>query len=158
MYQNTGVKILAMAKVLAVLMMIISIVSGIATGLFTGGSEGFFIGLTVIAIGCLFAWLSNLVLAGFGELVANTHEMLNIMKSGSAGYNQMQHAPYYYPPSANAASYAAPMQPPTASYAPPKPRPSVKSNTTYNKGWVCKHCDSNNQAGVIQCKNCGNYK
>ena len=34
--------------------------------------------MIVAAIGCLIAWLSNLLLAGFGELVLNTHVLLAI--------------------------------------------------------------------------------
>ena len=84
MYNNSGQKIISMATILTVISVVVSIVIGI--GLWVGIAEladgvvGFFVGLIVAAIGCVIAWVLNLLLAGFGELVSDTHELLSIAK------------------------------------------------------------------------------
>jgi hypothetical protein len=84
---NSGPKIIAMANTLTIILVILSILSGIATGVAignTGDGIGFTVGLITTAIGCVLAWVSHLLLAGFGELVQNTHEILNIAKGQMA--------------------------------------------------------------------------
>ena len=81
MYNDTGKKILTMANVLTVISIILSLIIGIGAGVLVGGGIGFGIAIIIIAVGCVLAWVSNLVLAGFGELVSNTHEILKIAKT-----------------------------------------------------------------------------
>ena len=84
MYKNTGKKILAMAKTLVIISIIIAVILGVIVGVFLGSAvsdvAGFFAALFIIAIGCTVAWVSNLLLAGFGELVSNTLEILGVLK------------------------------------------------------------------------------
>ena len=86
---NTGRKILALARIVAIIMIVGAIIAGITTGIAIGGSLnngaiGFFAGLVTAVLGSLSAWLLNLLLTGFGELVSNSHELLDIAKKSYA--------------------------------------------------------------------------
>lgn len=65
MYDEIGGKIKTLAKVIAWVGIIVSVVVGIVT-ISTG------VGILVLVLGPLFSWLSTLVLYGFGQLVENT--------------------------------------------------------------------------------------
>lgn len=78
-YPEVGKKIKALAKVLLVLMMIPSVLLGIGIIVLFAQSKseqltvvGFIIGIGVIALGYFFAWLSNILLYAYGELVDKT--------------------------------------------------------------------------------------
>ena len=75
MYKNTGKKIKTLATVIAVLLMIIPVIGGIYA-LF----ENLLLGVAILIVGPFLAWLSGLLLAGFGELVENTHEQLALLR------------------------------------------------------------------------------
>jgi|GEM_PF-4963780 len=76
MYKNTGKKIKTLATVIAVLLMIIPVVLGIGSLL----QANILLGVAILIIGPFLAWLSGLLLAGFGELVENTHEQLALLR------------------------------------------------------------------------------
>jgi len=84
MYKNTGSKIIALANIIAVIGMIlavfIGIISAVIIGSEYGGGFGFLALLSISGIGCGMAWLSSLLLAGLGELISNTSEMLSVAK------------------------------------------------------------------------------
>lgn len=65
MYDEVGGKIKTLAKVIAWVGIIASVVVGIVT-ISTG------VGILVLILGPLFSWLSTLVLYGFGQLIENT--------------------------------------------------------------------------------------
>lgn len=67
MYENVGSKIQTVAKVFCVLIAFASIIAGFAMWVTTG--NGVFSLLMIF--GPLFAWLSSLVMYGFGELIEN---------------------------------------------------------------------------------------
>ena len=81
MYQKTGQSIKRVAEIFAYIGVIVSCIASVGAyrlvWALTGGSSyhngnyGFSIisAIVVLVVGILLAWLSNLVLAGFGELV-----------------------------------------------------------------------------------------
>ena len=74
MYNNSGAKVKGVATTITVLTIIFSVMLGLFVMI-----ESFLSGLLVIAFGCVGAWLSGLLLAAFGELVENSHKILQIM-------------------------------------------------------------------------------
>ena len=89
MYKNTGSKIIAMANGLTTALFVISIIFGVMIGQLIGtvmysSGAGFFAGFIFSGIGVVLAWISNLLLAGFGELMSNTHELLLIVRKASS--------------------------------------------------------------------------
>ena len=81
MYKNTGKKIVAMANIFAGIMFIGSIIAGVAVWDAAGDDiAGIYYGIGTAVIGFVIAWVSNLLLAGFGELILNSHESLAIAK------------------------------------------------------------------------------
>lgn len=85
MYNNPGGKIKALAKVVATIGILLSILSGMlaigtagrvsfnlggSAGVITGGGAVY--GIVIIVVGSLISWLSTLALYGFGELVENS--------------------------------------------------------------------------------------
>jgi len=71
-----------MANVITIILIVCSVISGIGLGIIAGQESfiaGFVTFLIIAGIGSVFAWLLNLLLAGFGELVSNSHEILEIM-------------------------------------------------------------------------------
>jgi len=85
MYKNTGSKIVSAANIIAGISVFISLLVGIPIGifveLFSRPGIGFLVGVVVIAIGSLLAWVLNMVLAGIGELVLNTSRILVYVES-----------------------------------------------------------------------------
>ena|GEM_PF-3604072 len=140
MYENTGKKILSLARVLTILMMVLVILTGIIMGVSTrNGALGLGVAILVIGIGCLFAWLSNLLLAGFGELVSNSYELLQFVKNGGAGFAQK-------PP------------PPNHSSRTPVPPQQQPINSANPGEWVCAGCNAINQNKNSNCWDCGALK
>lgn len=66
MFNNSGSKLKTFAKVVTVILMITSVISGLVM-MFTGMDGGFLIGLLSIALGCLCAWLSGLSVYATGQ-------------------------------------------------------------------------------------------
>lgn len=78
MYRNTGAAIKVLATILAVLMMIGCVASGVYVIV---EAEEVGAGLIIIVVGCFVSWLSCLMMAAFGELVNNTHKILKLLKA-----------------------------------------------------------------------------
>lgn len=70
MYNNIGRKIKALAKVLAWIGIIASIVFGIAVTV--EESDVAYLGFLIMPLGALVSWASSFTLYGFGELVENS--------------------------------------------------------------------------------------
>ncbi|MBE5801628.1 MAG: hypothetical protein E7319_05000 [Clostridiales bacterium] len=67
MFNNAGHKVKTYAKVVSILMMILFVFAGLVL-MFSGQGTGVAIGgIFYIAIGCLVAWLSGLVLFAMGQ-------------------------------------------------------------------------------------------
>ena len=67
MYDNIGKKIKGLAKVLFIIEAIAAAIAGVA--LMVGDGRLFPIGLLVLLVGPLLAWVSSWLLYGFGELI-----------------------------------------------------------------------------------------
>ncbi|MBR3885592.1 MAG: hypothetical protein IKJ33_03910 [Clostridia bacterium] len=85
MFDNIGGKIKILAKVIAVLGIVFSIIIGIYY--MTMGKEYLVYGLTVAIVGSLVSWISSFFAYGFGELISNTDEMKRNLES-SDSYNK----------------------------------------------------------------------
>ena len=78
MYSNIGGKIKGLAIATFVFEAIASVITGIifaVVGLFDGEIVLFVLGLPIIFIGPVVAWISTWVLYGFGELISKTTEV-----------------------------------------------------------------------------------
>ncbi len=79
MYANVGGKIKGLAKVMAWVGIIASIILGISTMVMAGQSyyamPGILSGLVIMVLGSLGAWISSWVLYGFGEVVEKVSEI-----------------------------------------------------------------------------------
>ncbi|MCH4207262.1 MAG: hypothetical protein LKF79_02775 [Solobacterium sp.] len=71
LYNNIGSKICTLARVVAWIGIILSVI----VGLVTFATAGFFSGLMVIIIGALTSWISSMALYGFGHLILRTDEI-----------------------------------------------------------------------------------
>jgi Na+-transporting methylmalonyl-CoA/oxaloacetate decarboxylase gamma subunit len=84
MYNNIGAKIKVLAKVIAWVGIICSVITGI--GLIIDGNYLTVIGICVILVGTLFFWISSWFMYGFGELIAKAAEIAkNITTGASSG-------------------------------------------------------------------------
>lgn len=67
--KGTGKQIIALAMTIRVLLILIAVIAAGAAYAYTEEPIAFFL---VLIVGVFFAWLSTLVLCGFGELVNNS--------------------------------------------------------------------------------------
>ena len=70
MFDRIGSKIKGLASVITWIGIIVSCISGFA--LISGGDEQILIGIIVMIVGSLVAWISSFLLYGFGELIEKT--------------------------------------------------------------------------------------
>ena len=88
MYENIGKKIKTLATVMSVILIIGSVIGGIAVLVeCDGDGDGAVIGWLLMLLGPLFAWLSGFMLYGFGELVDKTCDIERILRTGAANVN-----------------------------------------------------------------------
>lgn len=73
MYDNIGGKLKGLATTICVIEVIAAVISGIA--LMASNEHLAVVGLLVMIIGSLFAWISSWLLYGFGELIEKTCEI-----------------------------------------------------------------------------------
>lgn len=91
MFTNIGKKIKALAKILALIGIVICCIGGlimIVAGIAIGSDEGVIFavaGLGTAALGSLFSWISSFILYGFGELVDNSAIIAGKNQAGSYG-------------------------------------------------------------------------
>jgi len=74
MYDNVGAKIKGLAKYVAWIFICISILIGFI--LVALGEDVAFVGVLVMVVGPVLAWLSSLGLYGFGQLIENTDKLV----------------------------------------------------------------------------------
>ena len=78
MYKNIGKKIKTLAKVLAWIGIVLTVILGIsAIMLDLGRTQATVIGACYLFLGPVFSWLGSLVLYGFGQLVDNSDRIAN---------------------------------------------------------------------------------
>ena len=89
MYNNIGGKIKMLAKILAVVGVVISLLGGIGAIIFGIYSQDSTIVLIMIIsgvafalIGALFAWIGSWLLYGYGEIIDKLTHMEKFMKGG----------------------------------------------------------------------------
>ncbi len=79
MFRNIGKKIKTLALVICWVQIVINVIGGIAAmvaiGRVVNPAAGFFLGLLIIALGVLIAWIGSFLLYGFGQLVDNSDRM-----------------------------------------------------------------------------------
>ena len=80
MFTNIGGKIKTTAAVCCWIVIIASVISGIAMMANDMVAEG----LIVIVVGALSGWISSFVLYGFGELIENSSIIANLMAKQDA--------------------------------------------------------------------------
>ena len=145
MYRNTGAAIKVLATILAVLMMIASVASGVYVIV---EAEEIVAGLIVIVVGCFASWLSCLMMAAFGELVNNTHKILKLLKT------MPQEKPVVVMPQPVPEHSAPAMQPEPVYAAPVKVEqaPGGDVNTNVN---TCPTCGTPRKGNSAFCAFCG---
>ena len=77
MYKDTGKKILGLANTICIIGIVISCIGGLVV--MASDEDMIIVGLLAAALGSLGSWLGSLLLAGFGELIANTAEIRNML-------------------------------------------------------------------------------
>jgi hypothetical protein len=81
MYNNIGRKIKTLAKVICICIAVVWIIIGFSLILNRYSSPFVrLMGLLIILIGPLFAWVNSFLLYGYGELIEQNKEMLNEIK------------------------------------------------------------------------------
>lgn len=79
MYSNIGGKIKVLAKIICIIGIIVSVISGlgiiIVSSISYNPGLSVFGGLLVIVLGILFSWLSTFFIYGFGELIEKVTEI-----------------------------------------------------------------------------------
>jgi hypothetical protein len=139
MYDNIGSKIKSLATVICVVLIILSIISGIAIMILSEGMV--LVGILVAGLGSLFAWVSTFFIYGFGELIENTSILVRESKKISSNTKQEK------------ASVESPLENKTpantnSSYRPSANNISTKTNTvsstakpqTALRFKYCPHC------------------
>ena len=87
MFDNIGAKIKGLAKTLTWLSVIGSIVLGIVYIAIISDSwydELWWVGLVIMAVGSLFAWISYWLLYGYGQLIENSDKLVLAQKNDEA--------------------------------------------------------------------------
>lgn len=113
MFDNIGGKIKALAMGITILGITASVIWGLTILL-----EGDFVGLVIMLGGSLAAWIGSFLIYGFGELIDNTRQLIDIGKSCKGS------------PNSDPAQGFAPV-------STPKMQPTSKQVA---HAWRCPHC------------------
>lgn len=92
MYDNIGSKIKTLAKVVFVIMAILSVILGIvvaATAVEDYNEEKAPLGLLIAGIGILLSWVGTFFLYGFGQLIENSDILVREAKKQSNGIQKI---------------------------------------------------------------------
>lgn len=125
MYDDIGDRIKTLAKVIAWIGIIVSVVVGIVT-ITTG------IGIIVLILGPLLSWLSTLVLYGLGQLIENTDILVQ------QNITQQTNWQYYNDPSLN-----------------PQPNPQYYNEKNYQPNNSYNERKADISSSAKYCINCG---
>lgn len=132
MYNNAGSKVKTLAKTIAIVLMVLSVLGGIGTMI----AGSFIAGLLAAALGCLGAWLSGLTLAAFGELVENSNKIVKALGADAPKGRPAAPAAYQQAPAGYQPRPAAPQQRPAAAQ-------------------VCRVCGAPRKSSSPFCGSCG---
>lgn len=75
-YSNIGLKL----KTLARIILGIGILISVAYGFVLSNLSGTLVGLLIIPVGVIVSWFGSMPMYGFGQLIQNTDELVNLMK------------------------------------------------------------------------------
>ena len=163
MFDNIGGKIKALATVLCVIGMIVSLVFAIV--LWSQNNEYNYvtraysntisIGFGVLVGGCVASWVGSFFMYGFGELIDETtlnrqinQQILQRLDRAKTEENSsstlVRDVPVAFANSTQRATRLGDVAP-------------VRSGVT-SDGWTCKKCGTRNRVSDISCKDCGAYK
>ena len=81
MYDNVGGKIKGIAKAVAVIGIIASVLAG--AGLALEDEDAIIFGLLIMILGSFVSWVSTLTLYGFGQLIENTDKLVEQNKKNA---------------------------------------------------------------------------
>ena len=144
MNKHVGRKIKTLANVIMWIQIILFSLGGIAMIVMSasrGGSQtalGILIGIGIIVVGVLIAWISSWMLYGYGQLIDSTQNIEEFLKGSGA-------------PQAAQPSYSAPAQ----NYAPQRPvQPAAQSGGFY----FCTNCGAKVPSNQPVCPSCGHSR
>ena len=163
MYENIGGKLKGLAKVICIIGMVLSCISGLLVIVGTADSymaaEGVLYGLLTAGLGSLISWLSNMAIYGFGHLIEKQEETADAaeeiadilrrnLRNGSFG------------------SIAAP-QTPSASFStatnsqeriPAWKRVEMEAEKAEAAQCFCRHCGETLTKDAVFCPKCGGHR
>ncbi|MBQ9742232.1 MAG: hypothetical protein IJV88_00965 [Ruminococcus sp.] len=154
LFGNIGAKI----KTWAIYLFVFEALGAIIWGIFLMIEEGA-VGLLLILLGPIAAWVSSWILYAFGELVEktclneqNTREILTILQKKSAPKGnpcaEMPYTPYVASPATAPASAPAP--------TPEKAKEIISAKHTIDgEHWICGNCRRKNTLTRKDCWYCG---
>lgn len=149
MFYNVGHKIKGVISTVTAILMLFSILEGIATFLILKSELefwAFLIGVAVAGIGILFSWLANLVGYAFGQLVENSDRIREMMENSYSGSSNNQKTSFDVQAEQRKAASSNNQVQNT-----PKAVP-IYNNTTYV---TCPGCNESQPAGKTYCNICG---
>lgn len=129
LFENAGTKIKSWAFGLFIVEAVAAFISGVAV--MTSNDEGFLLGLLVMAVGFLVAFITGLFLSAFGELVESSTENKNINAKILAKLEAQEKAA------------AAQLK---------------DAAVTNSETWHCTACGAENSKNYYQCKKCGKQR
>ena len=145
MFDNIGGKI----KTLALVCTVIGMIASVLWGLILLSERMVLLGVFVAGLGCLASWISSFLLYGFGELI----EQQTINAAYSARIATLLSA------QPGTAKTASGQNAGGAGYSLSAMANQRSQATAHgNGGWVCKSCNTPNDAFALYCKNCGHFK
>ena len=146
MFNNVGHKIKGVISTVTAILMVVSVIEGIAVFFILKWELefwAFLIGLAVAGIGILFSWLANLVGYAFGQLVENSDRIREMMENSNAYNNGNQLTSF---------DIKATQTKAFSSYKPTINTGAIQENTTYV---TCPGCKESHPAGKTYCNICG---
>ena len=129
MWDNIGEKIKLLAKIIAWVGIISSVIGGsrlISQGFDMnqsgrGGELFIFLGIASLIGGSIISWISSFFMYGFGELIKKTAAIEQNTRNGTSP-------------------------------------DIVQNNAQFSNGWVCKKCNYTNYSSALFCNSCGEKK
>ncbi len=139
MFTNIGKKIKIVAAVMFYVLVAVSVIGGFFLifnfGSLLGTGNAILLGILIMLLGCLIAWISSFMLYGYGELVDNSTIIKDMLMSGAHSERPEQKASPFSGLAKAISSVRAPRQPqpqpvpvqqtqPQTTYQPPQTAPA----------------------------------
>lgn len=151
MYENIGEKIKALAKILFVVEIFVSVIGGLILSValryaMYGFAILLFFGIAVV--GVIAAYISSMLLYGFGELISNSKKLVEIGKEVNSNKTSAN---------ISAEQQATPVSYNTTLFQPQTTESEEEKREPNNNEWKCPKCGKINQNYVGTC-GCGETK